>query len=555
MVYYQEFAPVAQWIRALVFGTRCRRFESYRVYHFYCMKSLSPLGKTLQAQLELALYERQQRLRERETAEKTHIVGAGGALTAAYEQLRNAAENAEEHVLLQRAVQRFFRRLFLTRDQKLIARSGEELAVELTHAGYLANDSITEQDVETINQVAVRYYDEYRRLEKARSPHAETWTLDVLAAEVESLLQPDEMLRVFIQFSYDHFLAELKNGRIFDDQLPPESETALYVAIHKALVKSDPALIRLGLLMRFGQKPGDVHFAVVNEQIDKLFASDTTERLYRYVDRHGAALRVLRRMLEDRDDVGKLLASEDSFLSAYEAQAIEEYQTVAKRIDRGIVRSVIFLIITKILIGVAIEVPYDYVVEGHILWTPLLINLLLPPVYMVLLRATMTLPSRANTTRLASDMQRMLYEQPQSKKLLHRRATTQFGAAYDVAYGLAFLLVFGGVAFLLWRFFQFSWLHLGIFFVFLSAASFLGFRLSRQIRELEAIDGNRNGVTALRDFIYMPFVITGRWISDKYSRVNLIAMTLDMLIELPLKTILRLVRQWGAFISSKQDRL
>jgi len=28
-----------------------------------------------------------------------------------------------------------------------------------------------------------------------------------------------------------------------------------------------------------------------------------------------------------------------------------------------------------------------------------------------------------------------------------------------------------------------------------------------------------------------------------------------MLIELPLKTILRLVRQWAAFISSKQDQL
>ena len=26
-------APVAQWIRALVFGTRCRKFESCRVYH------------------------------------------------------------------------------------------------------------------------------------------------------------------------------------------------------------------------------------------------------------------------------------------------------------------------------------------------------------------------------------------------------------------------------------------------------------------------------------------------------------------------------------------
>jgi hypothetical protein len=32
-------------------------------------------------------------------------------------------------------------------------------------------------------------------------------------------------------------------------------------------------------------------------------------------------------------------------------------------------------------------------------------------------------------------------------------------------------------------------------------------------------------------------------------------MILDMLIELPLKTVLRLVRQWGAFISSKKDEL
>ena len=32
MVEY-EYAPVAQWIRASVFGTEGRRFESYPVYH------------------------------------------------------------------------------------------------------------------------------------------------------------------------------------------------------------------------------------------------------------------------------------------------------------------------------------------------------------------------------------------------------------------------------------------------------------------------------------------------------------------------------------------
>ena len=75
--------------------------------------------------------------------EKINVVGAGGALTAAYEQLRNAAENAEEHLLLQNAIKRFYRQLFIARDELLIRDSGNELAVELTFAGYVPNNSLT----------------------------------------------------------------------------------------------------------------------------------------------------------------------------------------------------------------------------------------------------------------------------------------------------------------------------------------------------------------------------------------------------------------------------
>ena len=75
------------------------------------------------------------------------------------------------------------------------------------------------------------------------------------------------------------------------------------------------------------------------------------------------------------------------------------------------------------------------------------------------------------------------------------------------------------------------------------------------IREIEAVDAQQNGVTLLRDFLYMPFVVVGRWISEKYAKVNVVALTLDMVIELPLKTVLRLLQQWGAFISNKKDEL
>jgi hypothetical protein len=102
---------------------------------------------------------------------------------------------------------------------------------------------------------------------------------------------------------------------------------------------------------------------------------------------------------------------------------------------------------------------------------------------------------------------------------------------------------------------NFSLVHIAIFFIFISAASFLGFRLSRLIRELEIVRSSSNGLTFLRDVIYLPFVVVGQWMSEKYSQINIVATVLDMLIELPLKTILRLVRQWGAFIDDRKDRI
>ena len=519
------------------------------------MQDLNTIGQTFRERLLAAQHAKVARERTADSSEKIHIVGAGATLTAAYEQLRNAAENAEEHVLLQRAVQRFLRRLFLSRDRGRVARTGEELAVELTQAGYIVNDSVSDNDVDMINQLAVRYYDTFRELATTHSNRAETWTLDVLAAEIESILQPDELSRVFIQVVHQFFATKIADGTVFTKEpTPGDSDTALYVAIHRSLLKSDPALIRLGLLRRFSLNPGDQHFVALNEEIDKLMVSNTTETLQHYVDRRGAVWRVLARMMIERDNLAELTEHRDAFLDAFEGQVTSEYIRVERRVDRGVMRSLIFLIITKVLIGVAIEVPYDKLVTGAIVWTPLLINLIFPPVYMVLLRATMRLPGRANTVHLTNEVERIFYSDPTATQL-HRRRPQSFGATYEFAYAVAFVLVFGGVALGLWLGFGFSWLHLIIFFIFLSAASFLGFRLSRMIRELESITSNQNGLTAARDFLYMPFVVLGRWISDSYSRINIITMILDMLIELPLKTVLRLIRQWAAFISSKQDQL
>lgn len=521
------------------------------------MEELNPLGQRFIRVLEDIQAASRDKREDDAKADKVHVVGAGGLVTAAYEQLRNAAEYADEHLLLQKAIKRFYRRMFLTQNTEFIRKSADELITELTFAEYLPNDSVTEAVDEEINRLASQYHHLYTQIQSSRdfgNGRGDTWAIDVLSVEVARLFRDTSLKEAFVQFAFDHFKQTTDLAAFFGGIIPVDAEPGLYVAVHRALAKSDQAIIRAALLRRYNQSPTDfAGYCHVNSEISRLFDSETTEKLTHYVDRQGAPLRIVARMLESGTDVAELLPRKTRFLSSYEDQIQSEYRLINKRVNRGIIKSVIFLIITKLLVGLAIEVPYDFAVTGGIVWFSLLINLFFPPVYMVLLRATLSTPSQANTTRLVSQAEEMFYGTP--ARQLGRVSRNSFGTAYNVAYVLIFLIVFSGVSWLLMTFFDFAIPHLLVFFIFLSGASFLGFRLSRMIREVEAVDGLQNSVTVLRDFFYMPFVVAGRWMSEKYAKVNFVSAILDMVIELPLKSILRMIRQWSAFISTKKDQL
>lgn len=518
---------------------------------------LNQSGQQFLQALAHAQAQADERTRHHARQEKVHVTGAGRTITAAYEQLRIAAEYTEEDLLLQRAARRFYRRIFMTRDDERIANSGEELIGELTHAGYIPNNSISISLADAMGQQATAYYQAYRRALKssATASHADSWTIDVLAVEIATMITDHGRRIAFAQFAYEHFLATVDGKELFGGKVPSGYEASLLAAVYRGLLKSDNATIRHALLRRYRLSPDAYdHFITINKQIDDMVDSDPVDKLVRVVNRRGAPLRVLWRMVDTHPDLPKLLQSQDGFLSQYEAQIDAEYSQMNSRINKGIVKSVIFLIITKFIVGIAVEVPYDYIFHGHILWLPLAINLLFPPIYMILLRLTLALPGPINTRALTDRMDALLYGPSQDVISSKKRVGGQYRDVFNAVYTLLILTVFGLAAWLLWSL-GFSPLHLLIFFTFLSTASFLGFRLSRNIREIEAVDAQQNGITLLRDFLYMPFVLVGRWISENYARVNVVALVLDMLIELPLKTVLRLIQQWGNFISSKKDEL
>jgi len=96
-------------------------------------------------------------------------------------------------------------------------------------------------------------------------------------------------------------------------------------------------------------------------------------------------------MVDNDPTLSEVLPNKDQFLTLFEKQVNEDYEAINSRVNHGIIRSVVFLIITKVIIGIAIEVPYDYFIHDAIIFTPLIINLFFPPLYMILLRATLSI--------------------------------------------------------------------------------------------------------------------------------------------------------------------
>lgn len=520
----------------------------------------SPLLHMLRQQLEAARnHDATVRAQHAEGA-PIQVPGTGKIISTAYEQLRNAAEYTEEHLLLQRAIKRFFNRYFafFTKRQAHMGNVGEELIVELTQAGYLKSGSFGSETAARLRRLAEDYSLTYHQLREARVSRddAADWVLSVLAVETEGILNPHSNFTALAYSFYQHFL-QLFPREAFarTAQESDEYDLCLYIAVHQALLKSDISIVRHDLMRMYHITPHNLdEFIRFNRTVNDLFMSKFTHRLQRAVSRYGAPMRIVKSIVDDRDDAPELLADRERFLGTFDHQVRKEYRQVRSRINKGIIKSIIFIFITKVIIGVGIEVPYDLLTVGEVTLLPLAINLLFPPLYMASLKLGLKVPSLANAHALRDYIDKALYtDQPPIMlkfRDFNRTVSTFSKWLYSILFFIPFLITVYGL-----RLMHFNVVQMGIFFAFLSTASFFGFRLSSMIRELELFAHSSNILSTLRDFFYLPFILVGQWLSSKYAKINAVAYFLDIAIELPLKTVLRLIRQWTRFLNEKHDEI
>ncbi len=526
-------------------------------------EKLTDLGEMLQRAVTNVKLYTQHKAREKHV-DPIHVPNVGGMLSAAYEQLRNASENIEDHLLFQRAILRFYKRNLSFISHKKREGLGYELVVELTQAEYLKNDSVTKETVaaldEVINELYTTYWiltDKTHRVPRAK---AQRWVLELLSVRSEQVFNNPIRILSFAHVAHTHFLPLLDVKQYIAEGehiAEVDHQKLLYIAIHRALLKSDEANIRNALLDLYSISPRDtVNFITFNENFDQLAGSKTLVKLARILNRNGAPLRVLRTTFLEKgdEDLAPVLASRSKALSAVDAQIELEYKQLKKRLRVGVIRSIIFLFLTKAIVGLLIEIPYDLLVHGAIVIIPLVINLIFPPLFIAVSGLTLKHPTEANKQAVTDYIESMLYQDSTTPLTVKTSQSSGRAYVFNTVYVAMFIIVFALVAErLIWL--EFNVVQGIIFFVFLSTASFLGYRLSLQVKELEIVSASQGLIALIRDFLYAPFIFFGRKISYRFSRMNIVAQILDTMIELPLKTILRLARQWMNFLNNKTEEL
>lgn len=487
-----------------------------------------------------------------------NVAGVGSIVSTTFEQLRNAAEYAQEHLLMQKAIRRFFVRNLSFQSQinvkKVIA---EELISELTQSGYIRNNTQPMKSIDELLDVMNEHYGNFWRLKKSGvdSNKAQAWTLDLLSVGSERIIVIEKLQPLFAQFVYRHYQQTFQKDFFCASDFDESNyEVSLYISIYRSLLKSDIATVRYDMQKLYVVSDAKIdEYSSFHKKIDTIFYSSLSNKITHYIDKYGAPLRILKSLIADNSNVNTLLNNQELFSATYADQIDSDYRKSKAKLNRGLIKSILFLLITKTIIGIAIEIPYDIFVTGLVMVLPLVINLFAPVVYMSLLRLGIHLPNKANTRAIKLYMDNALFsDQDESYQIRSRMSKKSYPIGFKIVYALMFLLVFGVVIDVLLGL-GFNFVQIIIFFIFFGSASFLGFRLSGIVKELELVTERLSIITAIRDFLFLPFTILGKWLSDKYQKVNIVAVILDTIIELPLKTVLRLIRQWGGFIDAKKD--
>lgn len=510
-----------------------------------------------------AIAQEQARTQAKPTGEVIAVSESASAAARAYESLRNVLEYDEEHLLRRNAIRRILNRRLGEDAPDVVAR---DVLHELIWAKYLPNKHIEESTIRLVSGILSKYRPLF---EASHEQSEEDWLLDVLSTEVEYALVPPIVDEALANLAYQELRGRIQWATsVVSEQ---DRDLQLYIAVHRALLKSNAATLRFRALTLFfpAWTHASAHDAVVSDvvqalptlmaAIERQLTHPAADPMFRLVRRYGFVFQVLRDVAVEDPHVirGAHEGNMTSLEAAVTRAATARYRRFSGRLRRSVVRAVIFLFFSKTILALLIELPYERLVLHEASWTPLLVNIIFHPLLLGSIGLTVSLPERANTARVLELVRSLFGAGPDTTIIFKIRRAWERGHlswVFRGLYAVFFLFTIGAIAFTLSQF-HFNALSIGFFLFFLALVTFFGLKIRNSRKDLLVVDVGGGFLGTIADMLFLPIVRAGRWIALRAPKVNVFLFFLDSIIEAPFKSAIRLFEGWLAYLREKRDEI
>ncbi len=491
------------------------------------------------------------------------------AAASVYETLRNSMEYDEEHLLRRNAIRRILKRRLGEVEGDTLA---SDLLKELVWARYLPNKTVPESMIGVLSDVIHKYQALFAAADHAtkEGQHAHEWLLDVASTEAEYVIAPPIADEALASFAY----AQMKSRLSWASEVIAEEDRdlQLYVAVHRAVLKSNLATLRFRILTLFESewtkaKSGDETVARLGaslhasiERVERQIRHAGQDALYMLVRRHAIVFQVIRDVAEENPHAfaGLMAAHGAHELDGKIASAASvRYGKFRRRLRNSVIRAVSFLFVTKMILALLIEAPYERLVLKTNDITPLLVNILFHPTLLGIIGLSARLPESANTDAIIREAHAFLglgEEIGFTYKVRRPWSRGALGIVFNAVYALMFLFTIGVIASVL-HLLDFNGMSIIFFVFFLSLVTFFGLKIRNSRRELMVVDARVGILNTLADILFLPMVRAGRWVALRAPRVNVFLFFFDFIVEAPFKAAINLVEGWLAFLREKKEEI
>lgn len=485
------------------------------------------------------------------------VSAATKRIAFAYERFRNTLEPDEEDILRRKAIFRILeRRLHEDRPRLVTAIA---LLQELIRAHYVP--PLPRRLVQEVASVLANA----QPIEARLSPRVADWFLHIVAVSIDRMLYPRAREEALVRTMYDDVVARA----VWTDALiaSTDRETQLYIACHRALFAADDYEIAYHYFVHHfpewqRQSNGDSPDSAIAERLEKFYRQleilvqhPARDRLLRLVKPAAVPYRLLRDILRNRPEI--LAETHEQFETATREVLQGRMQRIRVRMGRRVWHSVLFLFLTKTLIGLLIELPYEIVFLRGVHWLALAVNIVFHPLLLFFLSMSARLPGQKNSDRVVAQVRQIVSGEGELPTIIIS-TTRSYGAMTWAFFATVYVVLFMGIfwgMFSLLALLDFSLVAMGVFVIFLGLVSFLSIRIRRSVDTIRVLPKREGAFSAVMSFLSLPILEFGRFLAHNISQVNVALFFMDSILEAPFKLLIDVTEEWFAFVRDRREEI